>query len=183
MPNTKLLTPSSSPKSSHSTATVATATDGIISQVELVMFTLSGRNLQIPHRRQWWLVGVFNISDSHWVALAVDVRQRLILYGDSMEPVESVKREVTEAVQWWITTHSMNSDFTHVDLPITRQVDSFSCGVFAVNSVQHLVFPITTALLQPHDSVTERYRWFITAVNRHNEVVSHSSVLFHCTGI
>ena len=108
--------------------------------------------------------GVFNISDSHWVALAIDVRWRLILYGDSMEPVESIKREVTEAVQWWITKHS-TSDFTHVDLLIMCQVDSFSCGVFAVNLVQHLVFPITTTLLQPHESVTKRYKWFLAALN------------------
>ena len=99
----------------------------------------------------------------------------LLFYGDSREPVQRVKQEVVEAVEWWITQH-VTSDFVHVDLPITRQIDSFSCGVFAVNAVQHLVFPEIT-LLRPQDSVTECYRWFIAVVDRHNEVVRHSCLI------
>lgn len=122
--------------------------------------------------------GVFNVCDSHWVAMAVDIERHMILYGDSMEPNDSVKREAIAAVEWWVTTHVVG-DFVHVDLPITRQVDSFSCGVFAVNSVQHLVFP-KDDLLSPQDAITERYKWFIAAVNQHNEVVSYLDLFcFH----
>ena len=50
-----------------------------------------GQELANPVSKKAVACGVFNVSDSHWVALAVDVRQNLILYGDSMEPNTSVK--------------------------------------------------------------------------------------------
>ena len=60
-----------------------------------------------------------------------------------------------QAVEWWIGVH-ITGDFVCVDLPITRQMDSVSCGVFAVNSIQHLVFP-QEGLLLTHEVVTECY--------------------------
>src|SRR5260370_39846463 len=62
-------------------------------------------------------------------------------------------------------------DFVCVDLPITCQTDSVSCRVFAVNSIQHLVYP-QERLLLIHEVITARYRWFLGALSLHNELVS-----------
>jgi hypothetical protein len=113
--------------------------------------------------------GVFNVSNSHWVSMTVDVERRTISYGDSLVSDRKVKEVVMRAVKWWIAVHIKN-DFVHVDLPITCQTDSFSCGVFAVNSIQHLAFP-QEGLFLPHGAITERYRWFLGVFTRHNELV------------
>ena len=77
-----------------------------------------------------------------------------------------------QAVKWWIAVHMKDADdFVHVDLPVSRQTDSFSCGVFAVNSIQHLIFP-QDALFLPHEAVTEHYQWFLAVLAQHNELVS-----------
>jgi len=120
--------------------------------------------------------GVFNILDSHWVSMIVDVEKCTISYGDSLVSDRKTKEVAMRAVQWWIGVH-VTGDFVCVDLPITRQTDSVSCGVFAVNSIQHLVFP-QERLLLAHEVITERYRWFLEALSLHNELVSFF-VLFY----
>ncbi len=96
-----------------------------------------------------------------------------------MEPDHNIKKEAVDAVKWWLSVHMIPGSFVDVDvdLPITQQIDSFSCGVFAVNSVQCILFP-SDNLLEPHESITERYRWFLAVINRHNEVVSRH-ILFY----
>ena len=75
-----------------------------------------------------------------------------------------------QAVEWWIVVH-ITGDFVCVDLPITCQMDSVSCGVFAVNSIQHLIFP-QEGLLLTHNIITEHYWWFLGALSQHNRLVS-----------
>lgn len=128
-----------------------------------------GKELADPISPKTMACGVFNVSDSHWVSLAIDMKSFKIMYGDSMESNIDVKRTVVEAVTWWISVH-MPGNFMLVDLPITRQVDSFSCGVFAVNSIQHLLYPELN-LLPSHDPITEHYQWFLNVVKQHNAVV------------
>ncbi len=128
-----------------------------------------GEDLSNPLSMKTMVCGVFNVLDSHWVSLVIDTEQHKILYGDSMEPNRAVMEEAVNAVSWWISVH-MLGEFAHVDLPITRQVDSFSCGVFAVNSIHHLLCH-ETGLLQPHGSITERYRWFLNVIKQHNATV------------
>jgi len=113
--------------------------------------------------------GVFNILDSHWVSMTVDVERHTISYGDSLVSDRKMKEVAMRAVEWWIGVHIMG-DFVCVDLPITCQTDSVSCWVFAVNSIQHLVFP-QEGLLLTHEVITECYQWFLGALSRHNELV------------
>lgn len=129
-----------------------------------------GQNLADATSTTTIVSGVFNILDSHWVSMTVDVERRTISYGDSLVSDRKTKEVAMRAVEWWIGVH-ITGDFVCVDLPITRQTDSVSCGVFAVNSIQHLVFP-QEGLLLTHEVVTERYRWFLGALSRHNELVS-----------
>jgi len=115
--------------------------------------------------------GVFNVLNSHWVAMSVDAERRTISYGDSLDSDRKTKDIAMQAVKWWIAVHMKDADdFVHVDLPVSRQTDSFSCGVFAVNSIQHLIFP-QDALFLPHKAVTECYCWFLAALAQQNELV------------
>jgi len=128
-----------------------------------------GQDLANPLSKTTVVCGVLNVLDSHWVSIAIDAEKGRISYGDSLGPDNETKGKVTQALKWWITTH-IKRDFVDVDLPCSRQIDLYSCGVFAVNSIQHLLFPHEN-LLQPSEAITERYRWFLAVLNRHNEVV------------
>jgi hypothetical protein len=128
-----------------------------------------GQDLANPLSKTTIVCGVLNVMNSHWVSIAVDVELGTISYGDSLGPDGETKQDVTRALKRWITAH-IKCEFVDVDLPCTRQTNSHSCGVFAINSIQHLLFPHEN-LLQPSEAITERYYWFLAALNWHNEVV------------
>jgi len=135
-----------------------------------------GRELADQSSRKTVVCGVLNVSNTHWVSVAVDVEMREVLFGDSLESNAKVREEVDGAVSWWLGFHFQSPHhFAFVDLKTSRQSDSFSCGVFAVNSIKHLVFP-QDSLLQTHEALTERYRWFLATVERHNDVVCQVTV-------
>lgn len=138
-----------------------------------------GQNLAGSTSSTTIVSGVFNILDSHWVSMAVDVERRTISYGDSLVSDKKMKEVAMRAVKWWIGVH-ITGDFVCVDLPIMCQTDLVSCRVFAVNSIQHLVFP-QGSLLLTHDIVTEHYRWFLGALSRHNKLVSFFLCCFVCS--
>lgn len=72
------------------------------------------------------------------MGIVVDVATSTIRYGDSLGGTGMV--EIVDAVVWWLQFH-MKMTFKHDVLPITQQVDSFSCGVLALNAVHHAILP------------------------------------------
>ena len=49
--------------------------------------------------------GVFNILDSHWVLMTVDVERHMISYGDSFISDKKTKEVAMRAVEWWSAYH------------------------------------------------------------------------------
>ncbi|KAJ7843603.1 hypothetical protein B0H14DRAFT_3688863 [Mycena olivaceomarginata] len=70
--------------------------------------------------------GIANISDNHWIALAIDTEAETIGYGDGLR----------SHIDWWIHQH-LGLQFKWTDLPIPKQIDAHSCGVLAYLSLAH----------------------------------------------
>lgn len=69
-----------------------------------------------------------NLNWNHWVAVVLDFWTRKIWYGDSLG--EQMPETVKKVLEWWTYFHS-GEQFTHQQLPVTIQKDSFSCCLLA----------------------------------------------------
>jgi hypothetical protein len=83
------------------------------------------------------LATIVNQNDNHWVALIIDYKKRLTLYGDPMEsPISS---NIWQVVDWWTGYHA-HCSFTYRTLQVSSQSDSYSCGVLSWDSLRrHLL--------------------------------------------
>jgi hypothetical protein len=90
-----------------------------------------GDELAIGEKR--YLSTIANQDNVHWVAIVLDFDQRKILYGDSYE--KCISAEHHTIIDWW-TEHHVGMCFTIRDLPVRRQVDNFSCGILAWDSLR-----------------------------------------------
>lgn len=78
------------------------------------------------------------IKDCHWAVLSIDIAGRTIHYGDSLEwrtPTSDI-----EAVQTWLSHHELSGFTIGQALPHGVQLDGFSCGVAAINTIEHAIF-------------------------------------------
>ncbi|KAF8168778.1 hypothetical protein BJ912DRAFT_807590, partial [Pholiota molesta] len=85
------------------------------------------------------IAGISNINNNHWVGIVVDMVGLTVKYGDSLGGTGSV--EVIESVAWWLHCHIPGLLLKYDLLPITKQEDTFSCGVLAINAIRHAVLP------------------------------------------
>jgi hypothetical protein len=84
------------------------------------------------------IAGIVNLNGNHWAGVVVDVANLTIRFGDSLGGTGMTN--VVYAVAWWLQSHT-SAIFKHDALPITQQVDNFSCGVLALNAIRHAVLP------------------------------------------
>ncbi len=91
------------------------------------------------------------IHGNHWVAIVVDVVSEEIGYGDSVGPPPP---ELVKVLYWWLTRYGFK-EYKIKNLRCTQQMDSFSCGVIAANTLQHHFFP-ESPLLDPAECTTGR---------------------------
>ena len=82
------------------------------------------------------LGGVANVI-RHWVGVIVDIPNSKILYGDSLGGSHA---PLKAAIEWWVRFHTQKT-YTHKNLPITQQLDSYNCPILAVNVVHHHLLP------------------------------------------
>ncbi|RDB20753.1 hypothetical protein Hypma_012086, partial [Hypsizygus marmoreus] len=108
------------------------------------------------------ICGIVNVEESHWVAVAIEVLDLIVWYGDARGGSNS---EVCEALEWWICQH-VKKEFRHKPLPITRQRDSHSCSVLALNATGYFCLPGKVHLLEPSDTAYERIACFARVVKR-----------------
>ena len=118
---------------------------------------------------------ISNIRQNHWVAVVVDFECFQIHYGDSLGMV--IDEELEDALTWWIYYHT-GQYFTVSDLPITRQHDTYSCGILAWNGIMVHLFPKEYQLLNPATLIYERLHIFLRIANRHNDKAS--PILLNC---
>ncbi|KAG2357521.1 hypothetical protein BDR07DRAFT_1380056 [Suillus spraguei] len=97
--------------------------------------------------------------ESHFIAFEIDFQSRTFQYGDSLnrKRVTGAKHIITR-LQWWFEKR-FNGKFTDLGptLPHGQQKDYCSCGLFAINTIEHRVFGYPLGVPNP---AFERARWF-----------------------
>lgn len=102
------------------------------------------------------ICGIVNIEESHWVAVAVDIQELVVWYGDSLV---GSNLEVCEALEWWINQH-IKRKFCQKVLPITNQINTHSCAVLALNAVRQFCLPNMVQLAEAHNASYDRVSCF-----------------------
>ncbi len=105
------------------------------------------------------------IEGNHWVTVVVDITTEEIGYGDSFG---SPPPELVQVLHWWLTRHGFK-EYKIKNLWCTQQMDSFSCGIIAMNTLQHHFFP-ESPLLDPAECTTGRLTML-------NDILDHVDVV------
>src|SRR5260370_33683264 len=101
------------------------------------------------------------MDENHWIAVEVDIDARCIQIGDSLNN-DLPKLATTQPVmvlQVWLQGTLGILQVTN-DQPHGTQLDSYSCGICAINSIEHSIWPSNTLLwhLQYHSLIwTEQF--------------------------
>ena len=98
------------------------------------------------------LGGIFHVHGNHWVAVAIDMAQQDLAYGDpaggSPEP------RLIAALQWFLSQHIPSVPIDQLDpesMPCPGQdilEDSWSCSIFSLNALAHYFLQGRRPLLQ-----------------------------------
>lgn len=92
-----------------------------------------GRDLASGRRKR--IVGMRNVGANHWIAFTIDVATASISVGDSFRKSHPL---FMKAVSGWVERH-MKQTYQQKNLPCTKQEDGFSCGVLAMNAIEHFL--------------------------------------------
>jgi hypothetical protein len=99
-------------------------------------------NQKIDH-----VAGLANVGGNHWISWIVAGAQKVILIGDSLQSggaaaiSKGVRAPVVEGLCWWLRTaaqlEGVEGDLFDVEtLPIQKQTDTVSCGLYAFDSLK-----------------------------------------------
>lgn len=97
----------------------------------------------------------FNLTNYHWLFIAVNFQDKKILYYDSAFTLDNNKVELVqtylkneEVKHEWINSEKYRKGefmrYTIEDTPTQKQKDNFSCGEFVYRNIETLVFNLTT---------------------------------------
>ncbi|KAG1863253.1 hypothetical protein DFJ58DRAFT_912422 [Suillus subalutaceus] len=103
----------------------------------------------------------------HYIAFVIDFHNRTFAYGDSLDP-KSRPELIINKLQWWFSKR-FDGEFKDLGPTLSHghQVDSSSCGLFAINTIEHHVFGCTLGIPNP---ASERARWFALTAGAQNRV-------------
>lgn len=104
------------------------------------------------------------------MGVVVDFAKFTLGFADSMGPKNLEKSGLPEAFRWWLAQHT-NQAFVEVELPVSIQRDSLSCGLLSANAVSHH-FP-KAPLIPARQAASGRVAALIGILERHLELVSH----------
>ena len=100
---------------------------------------------------------------NHFMAIMIDIKSKTLFVGDSLG--FWVPQEFVRMVEWWIYLYDPSGAFNGLQiekLPCTTQSDGFSCGILAVNSLEHYFWPSTKLRTDGNDSkITARGEAFL----------------------
>ncbi|KAJ7877254.1 hypothetical protein B0H14DRAFT_3130248 [Mycena olivaceomarginata] len=95
-------------------------------------------------------------KQKHWVAIEVDGAKLQFRYGDSLG--KAIPRNMQMVYEWWASKH-VPGQLEFSSLPISSQTDGHSCGMLAVNAIEH-------PFIQQADVVLGRLAVFDQLVSR-----------------
>lgn len=132
-----------------------------------------GMGEELASGRRNIAAGVAIVNGNHWIAIVIDIANKTVRYGDSLNGSEPSK--ILDALAWWLDFHMPSSTFRRCQLPITQQFDSFSCGVLALNAVCHAILPGSPLLpaSSPAAITHARLKMFVRTVNLDAQHVRH----------
>jgi Ulp1 protease family, C-terminal catalytic domain len=111
---------------------------------------------------------VLNVDGNHWIALMVDFQTRRVYYGNSLGG--AINEELRVAYNWWFSLHNENA-FEWVPMKITKQQDTYSCGLLAINALAHILDSKQFDLMDPKAVDAERINILSRIIDRHKEKV------------
>ena len=135
-----------------------------------------GQALASRDRKQLKLLK--NLELLHWVTFDINFETNSILYGDSFR--EKVPEDVICAVEWWPQYHSGHK-FERGILPITCQMDGYSCGLLTFNTLAHSSNPQRYPLLDGGVAAVDdpQLEVMLKVIERHTSyVVSNYNLLY-----
>jgi len=101
---------------------------------------------------------------NHYMAIVIDIKQKILFVGDSLG--FWVPPDFVRMMEWWIQLYDPLGTFDGFQtekLPCTTQSDGFSCGILAVNSLEHYFWPSTKLRTDGNDSrITARGEAFMS---------------------
>lgn len=110
----------------------------------------------------------------HWVPVVIDGENSLIRYGDLLgSGISAMPLMLEGAYLSWKEKHTF-LDFTSSLLPISKQHDSHSCGLFTYNALDHLVRPESVDLLVGGEAACARMQVFQSITENCLQCVSQS---------
>jgi hypothetical protein len=68
-----------------------------------------------------------------------------------------MEADMKKALEWWIEEHT-SAPFTYKKMQITRQHDSYSCGLLTWNALSHHLLPNQHPLIDATDVAFTRIR-------------------------
>jgi hypothetical protein len=110
------------------------------------------------------LATVANIDGNHWIALMVDFQKKKVYYRNSLK--HAINKEIRAAYDWWLSMHNEDM-FEWAQMEITRQQDSYSCRIFAVNALAHALDSRQFNLMNPEAVDAERINILYCVISRH----------------
>ncbi|KAF8872812.1 ribonuclease H-like domain-containing protein [Infundibulicybe gibba] len=122
--------------------------------------------------------GVFHVRGNHWIAVAADLDESTLFYGDPA--FNSPDVGVTTAIRWFINKHltSIGKDkLNFKSMPITKQDfsrDSWNCAIYSINALATLFSPQTSCLIgtAPQEGDFARIAMLRRVIAQHNATVS-----------
>jgi hypothetical protein len=102
-------------------------------------------------------------KQKHWVAIEVDGAKLQFRYGDSLG--KAIPRNMQMVYEWWASKH-VPGQLEFSSLPISSQTDGHSCGMLAVNAIEHALYPTSSPLMVQADVVLGRLAVFDQLVSR-----------------
>lgn len=132
-----------------------------------------GQDLASGRRKR--VIGMRNVGGNHWIAFAVDSTTASIAIGDSFKKSHP---SFVSAVSGWVKRH-MGKTYQEKTLSCTKQDDWFSCGILAMNTIEHYLDPERYPLVSktPHALAAARMERAIDVMTHHLDSVSCSLIL------
>ena len=118
------------------------------------------------------LTELAHVGKNHWTAVIVKFLEGKIYYGDSFG--KEIQDLLQTVLNWWTNLHSKHDfPFSYDKLPITKQKDGVSCGIFTWNAlIAHFIS--NKELLSPGSVMAdEQLRVFLQIAHRHQHEVRH----------
>ena len=108
------------------------------------------------------LATIINIDGNHWVAVIIDSQNKQIHFGDSFG--HTVPNDLKQVFNWWLGYHMNSTNFSYQTLLVSKQSDTFSCGVLCWDGLRSFLLKRKPRLINARQALDERIRIFLCLV-------------------